>query len=261
MQLTHARYLVLLFTLVSLTFCAQGQTAGESGTLREDVAELKESQKALEQELRELKEILAPVLDRLPKPFRPQDVSVSASPALGDNTAKITLVEFSDLQCPYCVRFYDNTFPEIVKHYVDTGMVRYVAREFPLTSIHKEASRASQAALCAGDQGKYWEMRGKVFANRDSLSEEALTEYAVESGLELDAWRACLESDRYAQKVQTDMKAAARLGINGTPSFVLGLTDPDDAGKFRAVKMLQGAVPFPHFEQAIDDLLQAPGEE
>ena len=138
----------LLMTLGVATACS----AQNGGELREEVEELRANQKALQEELAELKAILAPVLERLPKPFRPQDVSTAGSPSMGSESAKVVLVEFSDLQCPYCVRFYDDTFPGIVKKYIDTGAVRYVAREFPLSSIHPQAARASEAALCAGDQ-------------------------------------------------------------------------------------------------------------
>ncbi len=217
--------------------------------------ELRANQEALQQELAELKEILAPVLDRLPKPFRPQDVSLSGSPSMGETSAKVTMVEFTDLECPFCVRYFQTTFPDIVKNYVSTGKLRYVAREFPLTSIHHEAGQAARAALCAKDQDKYWQMRGRIFNNRENLSPDDLAGYASDLGVDLAPWKACLADDKYDAKIQTDLAAAARLGINGTPSFVLGLTDPNDASQFRAVKMLQGAVPFELFKQAIDELL------
>ena len=93
-------------------------------------------------ELAELKEILQPLLDRLPKPFKPQEVSIEGSPVRGNAKARVTIVEFSDLQCPFCVKHYKETFPRLVKEFVDAGKLRYVFREFPLTSIHPQAKSA-----------------------------------------------------------------------------------------------------------------------
>jgi protein-disulfide isomerase len=255
MRFTMSPLAMAAVLLLCSGVCACGQPAGETESLRREVEELRANQEELEQELAELKEILAPVLDRLPKPFRPQDISIGGSPSMGEESAKVTMIEFTDMQCPFCVRYFETTFPDIVKDYVSTGKVRYVSREFPLSSIHHEAGQAARAALCAGDQDKYWEMRGKIFSNRENLSEDDLTEYALDSGVEIEAWRACLAGDKYSDKIRNDLTTAARLGVSGTPSFVLGLSDPDDATQFRAVKILKGAVPFEHFQEAIDELL------
>lgn len=241
----------MLLAVFTPSACAQSGDAG----LREEIEALKKKQAATEQELAELKETLAPVLERLPKPFRPTEVSLRGSPVRGQAQAKVTLVEFTDLQCPFCVRYYENTFPQIVKNYVDTGKVRYVSREFPLTNMHKEADKAAQAALCAGDQGKYWEMRDKVFRNRQKLSPEDLAGYAEEVGVDVLRWKSCLDHEVYAKKVQGDLEAGARLGVSGTPSFLIGLTDPERPDSFTARELLQGAYPYEEFQKRLDKLL------
>ena len=231
------------------------QSAGDTADLRRQMEELRKSQEATQAQLSELIERLQPVLDRLPKPFRPQEVSIDGSPAIGRADAKVTVVEFSDLQCPFCLRHYDQTLPKIMSEYVDTGKVRYVAREFPLTRIHKDAQRASQAALCAGKQDKYWEMRKRIFTDIKKLSEADLTAHAGTLGVDVNAWKDCMGTDVYAKKVEADLKDGQKLGINGTPAFAVGLTDPDDPTKFRAVRLIEGAYPYDEFQKTFDKLL------
>ena len=234
--------------------------SSEVETLRRQLDQLRLDHGATKQELADLKARLKPVLDRLPQPFSPQQVSVEGSPVRGNPQAKVTLVEFSDRQCPFCVRHYRQTFPDLVKNYIDTGKVRYVAREFPLTNLHKEAERASQAALCAGRQDKYWEMRELIFENPEKLTDDDLASYAQAVGADPEPWKACMKSDVYARKVATDLKDGGRLGINGTPAFAVGLTDPDDPNTFRATKLIEGAYPYEAFQEAIDELLKGDSE-
>jgi protein-disulfide isomerase len=247
--------LAALLALGLATPACNAQSGAESGDLRQQIETLQKEQKALQDEVSELKEILAPILARLPKPFRPTDLTTAGSPSMGEESAKVVLVEFSDLQCPFCVRFYQDTFPRIVEDYVKTGKARYVAREFPLSNIHPQARRASEAALCANEQDNYWAMRGKIFENRNKLSDEDLLGYAEEVGLDTLAWKACLESNQYSKKVDADMADVRRLGITGTPSFAIGLASDSDPDTFHATKLLQGAVPFQQFQEAMAEVL------
>jgi protein-disulfide isomerase len=244
---------VLLLAFGSVTACAQSPAGMDE--LKSEIETLKQQHKETQRQLDRLEKILRPVLEQLPQPFEPQEVSVEGSPTSGVASAPITIVEFSDLQCPFCVRFYENTYPEIMRDYVETGKVRYVAREFPLTSIHKEAQRASQGALCAGEQDKYWEMRAEIFRNRQALSDEDLVSYAKRQGVDIGTWETCMASDTYARKVEADIRAGAKLGIRGTPAFVIGKTDPDDPTKFQALDLLEGAYPFSEFQEKFEGLL------
>ncbi len=255
MKYPQAVLIPALIMCAGATGACQAQTAGGSQDLRQEVEELKKNQEALQEELNELKAILEPVLARLPRPFRPQEVSVAGSPSMGEESADLVLVEFSDLQCPFCVRYYDETFPKIMENFIETGKVRYVAREFPLSRIHPQAQRASEAALCAGEQDKYWELRAKIFANRQNLSESEVEGYAKEVGVDLEPWKACMETDHYREQVEKDLRDVQKLGITGTPSFVIGRAGTGGADSFLATKLLQGAVPYEQFEAAINDLL------
>ncbi|HFB98643.1 MAG TPA: hypothetical protein ENJ62_05840 [Bryobacterales bacterium] len=252
---TRAARILFGCALMALLGPACAQTGGSDEALRREIEELKKQQAETQRKLDELIETLQPILERLPKPFRPQRMSFKGSPVKGEPSAKVTLVEFTDLQCPFCVRYYKNTFPRIVKDFVETGKVRYVAREFPLASIHKDAQRAAQAALCAGEQGKYWELRDKIFHNRSRLAPEHLEEYARAVGVEIEPWKACLESGRYNEKVARDVRDGSRLGVNGTPSFAFGLTDPDDPESITVQDLIQGAYPYEEFARRINKLL------
>src|SRR5262249_17984609 len=152
---------------------------------------------------RQLEEVLGPTQQRLV-----QDVSTSAAnrvhtsvtdaPALGQADAPVTLVEFSDYQCPYCRMFFSDTFPTLRREYIDTGKVRYVFRDYPLAQMHPQARKAAEAAHCAGEQGKYWEMHDLLFQNQQALALPQLSEYARNLGLDGASFDACLQSEKYA---------------------------------------------------------------
>jgi protein-disulfide isomerase len=167
-------------------------------------------------------------------------------------------MEFSDYQCPFCKRQADNTLPQIDQEYIATGKLRYVFRDFPLEAIHPQAEKAAEAAHCAGEQGKYWEMHDKLFANQQALQPDKLPGYAEEIGLQMDAFRQCLDSGKYAEKIKSDIAEGQKLGVSGTPTLLLGVSD---GGKMKDVKMMRGAQPFALFKQEIDKLLEGKGEK
>ena len=134
-------------------------------------------------------------------------------------------------------------------------MVKIVMREYPIESIHSRAMDASQAALCAGDQGKYWEMHDLMFGNQQQLAVENLKQHALSLGLDAGTFDACLDANKHTAQIQADLAEGQKLGVSGTPSFVVGLTDPDDPGKVTVTKFIRGAKSFPAFQQAIDELL------
>ena len=159
-------------------------------------------------------------------------------PVLGAEDAPITIVEFSDFQCPYCNRFVQQAYPKIKKEFVDTGLVKIVYRDLPL-SFHDNAQKAAEAGECAHDQGKFWEYHDKLFANQDSLGVDSLKKYAADLGLDVEEFNQCLDSGKYSQEVQEDAQAAQQQGISGTPGFVIN------------GQVLSGAQPFSKFQQTI----------
>jgi protein-disulfide isomerase len=154
----------------------------------------------------------------------------------GNKNAKITIVEYSDIQCPFCSRFHE-TMLQVMKNYPDK--VRWVFRHFPLESIHPYARKAAEAAECAGEQGKFWEYTDKLYANQSSLSTEYLSTAAQEVGLNTGKFDSCLSSGKMAARVSSDLQQGQNLGVKGTPgSFING-------------KSVPGAVPYSTLEGMI----------
>ena len=134
----------------------------------------------------------------------------------------MTAVEFTDYQCPFCRRHSNNTVPALTKDYIDTGKIKYVMRQFPLKSIHKQADKASEAALCGGDQGKYWEIHEKIFANQRKLSDDELMGYAEQAGVDQDQFKDCFTGGKYTAQVDQDVADGSKGGVRGTPASSWG---------------------------------------
>ncbi len=169
------------------------------------------------------------------------DVAVEADdPSLGSASALVTLVEFSDFQCPFCARVRP-TLMRVKETYGDR--VRIVWKDFPLTSIHPQAFKAAEAGQCAQEQGKFWEYHDRLFTNQQALQPESLKKYAADMGLDAGAFNACLDSGKHAERVKSQVDAGTELGVSSTPSvFING-------------RMLSGAQPFEAFASVIDDEL------
>ena len=150
---------------------------------------------------------------------------------LGQADAPVIIIEFTDLQCPYCARFALSTFPQLKRAYIDSGKVRYASRDLPL-AMHRQAVPAAVAARCAGEQGRFWEYRHAVFAAQARLASQPWAALAQQVGLDSEGFAACLGDGRQKREVQTDAALAAAHGINTTPSFVVGrLVEGEFVGK------------------------------
>ncbi len=159
----------------------------------------------------------------------------------GNPDAPITIVEFSDFQCPYCSRF-SGTMEEVVVNYPND--VKWVYRHFPLDSIHPYARKAAEASECAGDQDKFWEYHDELFDNQSKIKTSFLEEVAEDIGLDVDKFNECLTFDKYASKVEADYQEGISLGVRGTP------------GGFINGQAIGGAVPYSTLQGMIDDLLE-----
>ncbi len=169
---------------------------------------------------------------------------------LGAADAPITIIEFTDLQCPYCARFALQTLPRLKQAYIDTGKVRYASRDLPL-SIHPHAGTAAVAARCAGEQGRFWQYRRAVFAAQDRLATKPWDEIAGTLGLDVGRFAACRRDGRQRREVQADAQLAAGYGLSSTPSFVIGrLVNGEFMGE-----IFTGAKSFDAFATKIDALL------
>lgn len=231
---------------------AFAQTA--SNDLTKAVDSLNESQKAILKELQEIHKLLAqqavarPAGDTLPT----SPMEVGKEPFKGAANAKVAIIEFSDFQCPFCGKYDKETFPQLLKDYVDTGKVKYVWRDMPL-GFHPYAQKAAEAAQCAGEQGHFWEMHDRLFANQQSLGESDLPKHAEAIGIDANVFTQCLASGRHAADIQKDVADAGTAGISGTPSFLIGTVQPN--GSVKILKKLVGAKAYTEFKNAIDPLL------
>ncbi len=170
------------------------------------------------------------------------EVSEDDDAVLGDENAPVTIVEFSEFECPFCAKFYDGAYQQIKEKYVETGKVKIIFRDFPL-SFHANAQKAAEATECAEEQGKFWEMHDTLFENQASIAVDDLKKYAVDLGLDAEAFNACLDSGKYAEEIEKDMNDGAALGVSGTPGFFIN-----------GIK-LSGAQPFENFEAIIESEL------
>ncbi|MEK6835933.1 MAG: DsbA family protein [Nanoarchaeota archaeon] len=171
-------------------------------------------------------------------------------PFLGDKNAPVVMIEFSDFQCPFCRRFWQDTLPQIKTNYIDTGKVKFVYRDFPLSSIHPGAQPAAEATECADDQGKFWEMHDKIFEEQSKQGQGTvqfgiteLKKWAGEIGLDTNKFNECLDSGKYTDEVNKDLRDATSSGGQGTPYFIIGNTP------------VSGAQPYAAFQQVIESEL------
>jgi protein-disulfide isomerase len=170
-------------------------------------------------------------------PYTRYDIPTKGYPSLGPDNAKITIVEFSDFQCPFCRRFHADTYHALLDAY--PGQIRFVYRNLPLTSIHPNAMPAAIASLCANDQNAYWDFNEKLFDN-DTLDEATYIKYAADLGLDVNTFKTCLTSGSHDEFIKQDMDFSLNLGVQSTPTFfVNGLA-------------IVGAQPLSNFKQLID---------
>jgi len=169
---------------------------------------------------------------------------------MGRDDAPVTIVEFTDYQCPFCRKYHTENFAQLKKNYIDTGKVRFVSRDLPL-GFHANAQRAAEAAWCAGEQKKYWELRDTMINNASDLSADAILRYAQSNALDIPSFKTCSDSGKYKAEIQKGIADAGALGINATPSFVIGKTTKDAMDGDRVV----GAVPESVFESEIQKFI------
>jgi len=226
--------------------------ANDPGVLRQELDAVKTDLETIKKQLGEIQKQLAS-RPAAAAPAGPVTMSVGDGPALGSADAPITIVEFSDYQCPFCKKHAVNTLGTLKTNYIDTGKVRYMFRDFPLDSIHPYARKASEAAHCAGDQAKFWNMHDVMFQNQGALMLDNLKGFARDMKLNVEIFNACLDEGKYAKRVETDVAAGSAVGITGTPGFFIGRTKPDGT---MVATFLKGAQPAAAFSQVIDRLLE-----
>ncbi len=168
-------------------------------------------------------------------------VASEGFPQKGNADAPVTIVEFSDFECPYCSRVLPS-LRQVMDEYSDS--VRVVFRQFPLNSIHPRAQKAAEASLCANEQGKFWEIHDAMFEEQKSLAVDQLKEKAARLGLDTEAFDSCLDQGRFSEQVATDIRDGSAVGVSGTPAFFIN-------GRF-----VNGAVPYETLAAIVDEELE-----
>ena len=246
------------FLTLALALPAAAQQAEQqSQDLKKQIEALKRGQIEIQKDLDEIKQLLRTnnaAARRVPAQpsVRNKVFELGLNPVKGSPNAKLTLIEFTDYQCGFCSRHNRQTAPQIEKAYVETGKLRYASMDLPL-DFHKLAFKAAEASHCAEEQGKFWEMHDRLFANQQAL--EPWNGHAQALGLEVAQFEECMSAGKYAQAIRADMVEARKAGASGTPSFVLGLTDPENPAKVKGLAFIRGALDFSRFKIEIDKAL------
>jgi protein-disulfide isomerase len=233
----------------------------------EDVLSLRKDVEVLRKDMDEIKRVLISILpvlvknegvDGSPQVVPPQrvetpqsaTVSIDGSPSMGKSEVSLVLVEFSDYECPFCARFNAEVLKQVKREYIDSGRLRFVYKDFPLP-FHQNAMKASMAARCAGEEGRYWEMHDALLKNQQNLGD--VDGLVKRTGLNAATFNECMEGRKYEDAVQRDLSDGRALGINGTPTFILGRLDA--SGKVTG-DVIQGAMPYAVFKTKIEALLK-----
>lgn len=183
----------------------------------------------------------------------PPRTNLAGAHRLGSSDAKIGIVEFSDYQCPYCGGFHEQIFPKLKQEYVDSGIVQFIHKDLPLSMIHTQALPAALAANCAGVQHHFWEMNNALYAHQRQLGQALYSELARTMNLDAEKFMGCLKDPAIMRGIMQDTVEAQRLGINGTPSFLIGKIE---GNTLTIVTMARGAPSFEAFAQEIEKLRQ-----
>jgi protein-disulfide isomerase len=234
-----------LLLLAALPLAAQDKTITRDQA-DEIIKELRQIRQLLEKQGRPA---AAPAEEQ---PTRAKISDLSNVSMLGSKDAPLTIVEFTDYQCPFCQRFHITAFPEIKKAFIDTGKVRFFSKDLPL-DFHPNAMRAAQAAHCAGEQGKFWELRDLMAANPDKLDMGHIIGFASDLKLDTQKIQDCINSEKFKERVQADTLEAMRLGASGTPAFIVGKS----TGNGVDGELVVGALPFAMFDEKLRGLLSA----
>src|SRR5215471_11922875 len=225
------------------------QQSGEQGITRQQADDILK-------ELRQIRQLLEkqnkPAAPQEEQPTRAKIADLSSVSMLGSKDAPLTVVEYTDYQCPFCQRFHLSAYPEIKKNYIDTGKVRFYSKDLPL-DFHPNAMRAAQAARCAGEQGKFWEIRDVMGANPDKLDMGHIIQFATSLKLDTQKFQECVNGAKYKDKIRADVAEAMRVGANGTPAFVVGKSTAHGVDG----ELVVGAMPFGNFDKIIKDLQSA----
>jgi protein-disulfide isomerase len=221
-------------------------------TLRRDINALRAEQQQILSQLNELERHLQSITSGSPSRQIPP-LALEGEPFRGDRAAVVAIIEYADFECEFCGKYEREVYPQIFEKYIQTGKVKYFYRDLPVAA-HPNAVLAARASHCAAEQGKYWEMHDDLFAHQTALLEKNITERAQTLGLDSAKLAECLASARYTDLLLKRVSEAQSMGINGTPTFLLGTVEPN-GNVVNASRGIVGAAPFESFNAILDALL------
>jgi protein-disulfide isomerase len=266
-RLTSASLATLLLILTSavpaLAQAPSMPSPADPQDIRQELTALREAQQAIAAEVTAIRTMLEQAMGPRPAPAAggavaagagAQPLTIAGRPSRGNPRAKVTVVEYSDYECPYCGQYVADVYGQIDRDYIKTNKINYVFKNYPITQLHPASIKAHKAAACAGDQGRYWEMHDKLFADQRNFNLDRFVEHASMLKLDAVAFRACLESTKHEDVIQQDVLEAQNGGVQGTPVFVFALTDPNGK-QITPARVLVGAQPYAAFKDAIDAML------
>jgi protein-disulfide isomerase len=239
----------LRYGIVALPLAFLAPAFAQGGVKEEGITRDQANQ--ILEELRQIKQLLqAQNKPAGPPPPSKAVLNTQGGEMLGSKSAPLTIVEFTDYQCPFCQRFHTTAFADLKKNYIDTGKVRFYSRDLPLDSMHPNAMRAAQSARCAGEQGQFWALRDIMGANPGQLDMNSIMADAASLKMDTAKFKACVESDKYKQAIQTDVLEAMKIGADGTPTFVVGKSTPEGVDG----EVMVGAMPYEVFDRKLKSL-------
>ena len=251
-----ARAVIAAIVLLSFWEPALHAQAADARQVINRLDALEESVDALSRQVAELSTLLRAALPPSPiENIPPFDLAVPNAAFKGSKDAKVALIEFSDFECPFCGRNFQAVYPELQRQFVETGKVVYVFRNLPLETIHPLAFKAAEAGECAREQWTFWEMHDRLFANQQALAMSDLLRHAQALELDLTAFQSCLADGKTSAKVREDLDEARRLGLTGTPTFMIG--EVTEGRTVRVTKRIAGAQPLQVFQAALQSVLIA----
>jgi len=258
--LARRGYVGIFFAIAlgAMTSSARPQEArtsvGADTELRAEVRHMSAQLDALQQTVEELRRMLSAGNTKTVASSAAGPVDIPVEPdrvSLGDREARVVVVEFTDFQCPFCGRFYRDTFPGLRSAYIDSGKVRLIVHNFPL-EFHGQAKAAAVAADCAGQQQRYWQMTDALFSHPGTLDEETYGRLGRDLGLDESRFAACRTDPAELKNLAADESLANSVGVRGTPSFFVGRVS---GGKLVGARQLVGAQGLPALAAVIDPLL------
>lgn len=254
---------VAFIALISLSPPIEQNPADEIAALKKQVQELRDQQAQMQRELAAIKNFLQTLMGARQQGQADPEVPglvgamipTAGEVTLGSPSAKVTIIEVSDYHCPFCKRQTQQTFPQLGTEYIQKGKAQFIFLHYPIAQLHPQAARTHEAAICANEQGKFWEMHTSLFALPVTKDDAGLTKQAQSVGLNVQQFTACLTSGRHAERIQASVRRMEQLGIQGTPMTLIGYT-PAPGQPMKVEKYIYGARPFGDFKIAIDELLK-----